>query len=305
MDANHDTRFLLELDTASVRHLAWLCSAPPLLESSRTFRPRDSLPGDYRQRLRHWDTELTGMPEALQPPYPRRLGFYAERLYGVLLNDLLGWPVLLHNQPVRDHGRTLGELDFVVRNLREGRIEHHEIAIKYYLGIRAPDGDCRWYGPDARDRLDLKVARLLNHQSLMTHRPETLDLLAQHGIAGPLTSRLFMPGYLFYPGGAQAGVTPPPYVPGDHLRGLWLYHREAEATALPGLCPPDQAPLDGALATGPGAEASAVRAARALCCERQRPQLFARLAWRPELGAWTEVERLFVVPDGWPELPGR
>lgn len=127
------------------------------------------------------------------------MGFYFERLYRVLLQDLLGWDILLQNQQIQSNGRTIGELDFVVHNGSEDRIEHHEIAIKFYLGVNQPAGPTLWYGPNAKDRLDLKTAGMLHKQSQRTHLPEARTLLANAGITGPVTPRIFMPGYLFYP----------------------------------------------------------------------------------------------------------
>src|SRR5690554_7458300 len=99
------------------------------------------------------------MPARLAQPAERRLGHYFERLYEVLLKDLLGWELLLKNQQIKADNRTIGELDFVVRNRQTGCLEHHEIAIKYYLGVNEDETGTRWYGPNAKDR-DRKSTRL-------------------------------------------------------------------------------------------------------------------------------------------------
>jgi hypothetical protein len=226
MDANLASHLINAYQTPAIRHLAWLCQAPQLMRSPITFEPLKYLPSNYPDILKTWDQETEAPPLLCEPPQ-RRLGFYFERLYQVLMEDLLGWPILLKNQQIQSSGRTIGELDFVVHNKKDDRIEHHEIAIKFYLGVSELAGSTLWYGPNARDRLDMKTTSLLEQQSRRTQLPETLVLLSEFHITGPLTPRIFMPGYLFYPDDQQA-VTPD-YVPANHLRGRWMYAHDARA----------------------------------------------------------------------------
>src|SRR5690554_1995355 len=152
-----------------IRHLAWLCQAPQLYRGALTFDPVAWLPADYRHKLQYWDMHPESMPSLLQQATQRRLGLYFEQLYACLLQDLLGWELLARNLQIRDERRTLGELDFLLRNPLTGEVEHHEIAVKFYLGhTDAVSRRVRWYGPNSRDRLDLKTDRLLQHQTRLT-----------------------------------------------------------------------------------------------------------------------------------------
>ena len=96
--------------TPAVRHLAWLCGAPQLITSAVEFDPGNYLPADVSDRLAAWDRRPDSGPDVLTAPPARRLGHYFERLYETMLRDLLGWEILLKNQPVRRNGITLGEL---------------------------------------------------------------------------------------------------------------------------------------------------------------------------------------------------
>src|SRR6056297_2337706 len=195
MDVKTTPHSTPELTTPAVRHLAWLCQAPQLLQSPLTFEPSRYLPDDVTEQLQAWD-------------------------------------VLLQNRQIQSHGRTIGELDFVVLNRSEDRIEHHEIAIKYYLGVPEQSGRTLWYGPNAKDRLDLKTDRMLRMQSQRTALPEARALLAEIGIAEPVTPRIFMPGYLFYPAGTE--IIAPESVPASHLRGQWRYLSQIRPSDIPG-----------------------------------------------------------------------
>lgn len=300
----------------AVRHLDWMCHAPALISSEARFEPAHYLPDDLATALTEWDRAPEQGPPILTETPSRRLGQYFERLYACMLEDLMGWQILLKNQPIRDRGLTLGELDFIVRNPRDQTVEHHEIAVKFYLGDnRTNPGSALWYGPNSKDRLDLKSARLLTHQSRLAEKPETRAILDSMGIPLPDRARIFMPGYLFYPAGQT--LLPPADVPANHLHGEWLYLNEVEAFSDPGLRPEAAAerwvPLVKPHWLGPWSQTTEPytrHALEALATVRTAgtPRLFALLRWCQQRHVWMESSRIFVVPDSWPEHrngPGR
>ncbi|QSP93428.1 DUF1853 family protein [Marinobacter salinisoli] len=298
MDTRDQPLNLFDFHHPAVRHLAWLCTAPQLIAGPSVFRPAEHLPPGYDKMLRRWDQSLSSMPELLRMESPpKRLGYYFERLYEVLLTDLLGWKVLLKNLQIQSEGRTLGELDFVVHNIVDDRIEHHEIAIKYYLGVPNGDSDTKWFGPNAKDRLDLKRDLLLNHQSKRTDAPEAIATLATHGIAGPLPCRIFMPGYLFYPLGLS--LAPPGDAPTDHLRGWWVYANDAQTMDTS-----NWIELRKPHWVGPWRQKQAPCPAETTkrldsINELRVPRLFAQLERAETTGEWREIRRIFVVPQTW------
>lgn len=298
MNANTAPNNTPELTTPSIRHLAWLCHAPQLLKSSLTFEPTRYLGGEVAERLQRWDQHPETAPALLRETPQKRLGFYFERLYRVLLEDLLGWDVLLQNQQIQSHGQTIGELDFVVHNRAEDRIEHHEIAIKYYLGVPEQTQITHWYGPNANDRLDLKTDRMIRLQSQRTTQPETRALLAGAGIAEPIVPRIFMPGYLFYPTGAQ--VIAPDSVPANHLRGQWCYLSQITPSDIPGWVVLHKPHWIGPWHQQHAPEPQAITGALNIIQRYSVPLLFAKLEQNQASGLWQETNRLFVVPDSWP-----
>ncbi len=289
---------LFTLEHAPVRHLLWLATAPQLIDTPARLEQASYLPPGWQDRLVQWDRHPETAPARLLGPHKRRLGLYFEELYEVFLSELLGWQLLLRNQQIQSAGRTLGELDFVVRNPHTGRAEHHEIAIKFYLGVPDSDKGSLWYGPNARDRLDLKTRHMTELQSQRTRLPETLELLEAHGITGPLEARIFMPGYLFYP--LNTPLAPPPGVPAEHLQGGWVYADEAEK-----LDTATWVQLNKPHWIGPWHQSETPRAGDAATqvsqvAEDGIPRLFADLARHGSTGHWSEQRRLFVVPRSWP-----
>lgn len=295
----------------AVRHLHWMCHAPQLLDSPLTINLAAHLPVNLDDILRQWDAAPEKGPDLLTATAPRRLGLYFEALYECLMSELLGWTVLARNLPIRHAGDTLGELDFVVRNAATGAVEHHEIAVKFYLGYRYENGEVLWHGPNARDRLDLKTLHLLEQQSRRLQLDATSAALQSRGIPNPTLSRIFMPGYLFYPwhsptinitADSAAGVFHSPgRVPNNHSRGSWLYRDEVDIAAKEDIWVPLRKPHW----LGPWLQAEApdselTEQALAEIDTSATPRLFAALKFDDETRLWQETERFFVVPRSWP-----
>jgi Uncharacterized protein conserved in bacteria len=130
--------------------------------------------------------------------------------------------------PLRRSGVTLGECDFLVQTQQGARL-HWELAVKCYLHA----GESRtqlttqsaarladYVGPNLKDRFDLKLAHVLNHQLPLSAREE----FASVGHAGPWTPQMFIKGWLFY----RAGETPadPVELDPSHGRGWWVTRSE-------------------------------------------------------------------------------
>lgn len=296
---------LVRFRTPAVRHLAWMCHTAQLLDGPQVIDLRAYWPEDLLARLSHWDAHPEAGPAALSQPANRRLGMYFESLYACLLTDILGWDLLVRNLPIRHAGITLGELDFVVRNGHTGVVEHHEIAVKFYLGYLQPGSaadnqDVCWYGPNARDRLDLKTRRLLDQQSQRTALPETTAALQHAGIEQPQATRIFMPGYLFYPLDVQLQAAE--WVPVNHPRGVWAYLDAAVWMDVS-----HWVPLRKPHWLGPWVQSTAPDelerdTALAEIRELATPRLFARLQQHPYTGDWCEAQRIFVMPARWPGI---
>jgi uncharacterized protein len=281
-----------------IRHLAWMLQAPQLYSGSVVFKPSAWCPASAMDKLSAWEAEpLTGPPILREAPH-YRLGIYFEGLYECLMTELLGWTLLTRNLPIRENGSTLGELDFVLLNPVTREVEHHEIAVKFYMGYRHGDtAQTRWYGPNPDDRLDLKTSHLLQHQLQMSCLPQTHAALAGAGIPPPHKRRIFMPGYLFYP--RDTDIAAPDSAATDHARGNWSYRKNIgqEWENLVALVKPHWlGPMVQTIPPDPNETRSVLEQVNS----RQNAHLFAQLKQHPDTGIWTEINRCFVVPDSWP-----
>ncbi|MFB4402378.1 DUF1853 family protein [Pseudomonas inefficax] len=296
-----------QLRRPNVRDLAWALLSPPLL-SAPPCPQRHPLAGslwaDQPQCLADWlralDDDDRPLRDWLAQLGSRRLGHYYERLWQFALGQAPGIELLAANLAIREAGRTLGELDVVLRD-RDG-VHHLELAIKLYLGPEHAGRDPgAWLGPGCHDRLGSKLAHLARHQLPMSSAAHSREVLARLGVE-QVQAHVWLSGYLFYPWPGHA--QPPLGANPQHLRGRWLRRRDwvmGEGERWQ----PLQRHAWLALARVEAHECWAVEqfAAWLYVLERQAPaQLLVRLEQEAD-GAWQEAERVFLVADDWPHLP--
>ncbi|MNP04931.1 hypothetical protein D3C76_968700 [compost metagenome] len=295
-----------QLHCPAVRDLAWTLLSPPLL-STPPGPQRHPLAGSAwasdPQRLQDWlrmlDADAQPLRDWLAKITSRRLGLYYEALWQFALAQAPGIQLLAANLAIRDGGHTLGELDVVLRDPHG--VHHLELAIKLYLGPETGGHDpTQWLGPGCHDRLGSKLAHLVGHQLPMSASPRSREALLQLGVE-QLQAHLWLGGYLFYPWCGHA--EPPAGAHAQHLHGRWLRRRQWTTHAHQRWQPlPRHAWL------------APARFAAQECWEARHfarwledldtnapAQLLVRLEQTAQ-GVWEEVERVFLVADGWPQL---
>lgn len=294
-----------------VRDLAWTLLSPPLLaqspwpqrhplRASNWSRQPDAL-ADWLLRL---DADSQALQQWLSQHSVRRLGLYYERLWQFALHAAPGITVLAANLPIRQQGHTLGELDMLLRD-DEG-VHHLELAIKLYLGRAQCSGAdlTHWLGPGSRDRLDIKLAHMGQHQLPMSAGEQAKHRLAELNICQPQAA-MWLAGYLFHPW--QQAYAPPQGGNPGNLRGRWLHRADWAyfVTQNPGHWQPLPRPAWLASAQveqehlWSGAQFSQWLAALP---GDANAQLLVRLIEGPQ-HQWLEAERAFLVNDRWPTQP--
>jgi hypothetical protein len=100
----------------------------------------------------------------------QKLGHLYEDALAVLLESTPQYDVLAQGLPIRqDAGHTLGELDYLLRDLVSGRTIHLELAVKFYLAVETESG-LRLPGPDARDHYFRKLEKMRSHQLILVDK---------------------------------------------------------------------------------------------------------------------------------------
>jgi uncharacterized protein len=125
---------------------------------------------------------------------------------------------LANNEQVIHEKKTLGELDFLLRNQSTQQVIHVELVYKFYL--YDPDVSVeaeRWTGPNRRDNLNRKLNRLLTRQFPLLYRPETLPLLEKLNVSlNDVVQKICFKANFFFPWNSKHDTQLTPY------QGSWI-----------------------------------------------------------------------------------
>lgn len=160
-----------------VRHLAFTLASPNIIsqvpEELRLETPFElhstsfwlQQYDHYVQRLKALDQDPSPLLEFLGQLRSTRIGLRFEYMlwFWLLDTDYHTYKLIGHSIQKTKGTQTIGELDFLVYNTTEQRIEHWEVALKYYLGekdLSLP----YWYGLNREDTLLKKLAYFTERQ---------------------------------------------------------------------------------------------------------------------------------------------
>ena len=147
--------------------------------------------GDRKTFLSHFSLNISKDKPIATPILP--LGKYAEKLIAFYFKAHSGYELFGANIQLIKDKITLGELDFLLRNLATEENIHLEFALKYYLLVNER-GKQIYLGPSTKDRLSKKLAHLKNHQlrllekhkRLLPSSLQKIDFRAEYSIKGCL-----------------------------------------------------------------------------------------------------------------------
>lgn len=306
------THILDTLRDPTVRDLAWAIGSPGLVEPShpdylgRTVD--DAWCSAQLQASAAWLAALDLSPSSLHrfvaARPTRRLGHYFETLLAYWLAHMPDTQLIATNLQVQDEQRTLGEYDFLFRDAADA-VCHWEAAVKFYLQVEPLAEQRAFIGPGTRDRLDLKLERVFQHQLLLGQTPVGQQALPQGLLLDK--AQAFIKGYLFYHV-ATCNPTAISGVSAAHLSGWWARHTveavpqtsiENRWVILPRLR--WLAPVRLAEDAEVMSHASLNRQLDEHFRLRNEALLVAELG-RTETGEWQEISRGFVVCSSWPVL---
>jgi hypothetical protein len=160
------------------------------------------------------------MPNLVEPlNLQQKLGHLYEDALAVLLKASPQYDLLARNLQLQtDAHTTVGELDFLIRDLNSGQLIHLELATKFYLAVESESG-LTLPGPDARDNFSRKRDRLRTHQLVLTEKfRETLPAEFR---SEAIVTRQLIYGCLFDHIRSQ-NIAEPEFVTAHCRRGRWL-----------------------------------------------------------------------------------
>ena len=141
----------------------------------------------------------------------------------ILASDRL--ELLEQNLQLRDeHLKTVGEVDFLLKENATPTLIHLELATKFYLAVATGDG-IALPGPDARDNYYRKLARMRDHQLGLSVKFRSCLPLKYKDAA--IESQQLVFGCLFDHIDASESFTPE-FVLDKCRRGKWLHQQDCD-----------------------------------------------------------------------------
>lgn len=110
--------------------------------------------------------------------HPRNsiLGKRMESYFELAIQYSSRYELISSNIQIINKGRTLGELDFLVKDLEFNKIIHVELIYKLYL-LDKNHPEIGWIGPNRRDSFLKKLNKLEKHQFPLLYEPATRSYL--------------------------------------------------------------------------------------------------------------------------------
>ncbi len=118
-------------------------------------------------------------------PIPQRirLGYQMEHACKQLLDQSTEYEVLVHNLPIRNGKQTIGEIDFILRELETGQLIHIELTYKFYIiNPKISEPIHQLMGPNKRDMFFTKMEKIKNEQFALLHTNSGTAALTAKGI---------------------------------------------------------------------------------------------------------------------------
>lgn len=131
-----------------------------------------------------------------------RFGQRMEYFMEAALNSSDRYEIIAKNLQIIHEKKTIGELDFLIKDKESQKHIHLELVYKFYLfdpGYNEKPINC-WIGPNRKDTLRAKVDKLTKHQLPILYRPETQPYLQKLEIQSlEFEQQVCFKGQLFIP----------------------------------------------------------------------------------------------------------
>jgi hypothetical protein len=163
--------------------------------------PRKHLIAHWQEILAALNQNPTPLINFIEQRDAKRVGFYFEALISFAIQHAYSLSLIKEHIQLNHNKNTLGEIDFLIRDNTSGECIHLETAIKFYLKSDpwfTPENPYQqWLGPMVKDRLDLKLNKLIHHQVQITQHPDYPS--CENAALLPKVNKraVLMTGYLF------------------------------------------------------------------------------------------------------------
>ncbi len=151
------------------------------------------------------------------------LGKRVEYFFLAAIKDSGEYQIIAHNIQINDKDRTLGELDFILKDIETSKLLHIELMYKFY--VYDPEITIemeRWIGPNRKDSLLQKVEKVKENQFPLLYNPETKEYLQSINIdSEDIQQEICFKASLFIPKELKSYYFP--YINIECIIGFWIH----------------------------------------------------------------------------------
>lgn len=219
----------------SVRDLAWVIGSQPLFtnEFNNLFFEQEFFYCELNKFLPHLenlDKNPQNLSEHIKNGNTHLLGKYFESLVEYWLEYSESKKLLSHNLQVFKGRNTIGEFDFIYRDLTDNKVYHLECAGKFYIAQKNVSEHLNFIGPNSIDNLDRKISKIVNEQIILGQTKEGREALIIDDIEEEVIPQILFKGYIFYYADLffnNSFIIPKDSNP-DHPKGWWIYTKDVD-----------------------------------------------------------------------------
>lgn len=157
-----------------------------------------------------------------------RLGHQMEAVFEQLISHSKEYGLVVQNLAVEKDKRTLGEIDFILKDLKTGRTVHVELTYKFYLiDPDIPEAIDRLVGPNRRDTFRAKIEKIRDKQFPLLHSKSGVATLSKNHIdPEEIEHQACFKAQLFTPySDSKADIAP---LNKDCIKGYWIRFSDFE-----------------------------------------------------------------------------
>ena len=157
------------------------------------------------------------------------LGKRVENFFLEAINTSKNYQIVANNIQISDNHRTLGELDFILKEIESSRLLHIELMYKFYIYDPEITTEMeRWIGPNRKDSLLQKIEKVKENQFPLLYKSETKEYLQSINIdSGDIQQEICFKASLFIPKELKSYNFP--HINEECILGFWIRLKDFRA----------------------------------------------------------------------------
>ncbi|WP_343486350.1 DUF1853 family protein [Allomuricauda sp. d1] len=166
------------------------------------------------------DMDLASV-DSFELPTNLRLGHQMEYVFKHLISESQEYDVVLSNLLIEEGKARVGELDFILKDLKTKKYLHVELAYKFYIiNPEISEPIYRLMGPNKRDMFHTKLDKLKEKQLPLLHHHSLIPYWEAHDINPvEIEQQCCFKAQLFEPFYGQTSIRP---LNSDCISGKWI-----------------------------------------------------------------------------------